>query len=253
MVSLQTVCDLPILYDDFEDEVSVTAEDMCTQKRTITLSSISPTLLNKSISYPEEVYEEYSIRVDNQDEAQKLNYDVMVFPSGLLGIEFIKSHVFFAPPTLCEEQMKFSSIVEGIQGITTIIMQKNTFGRGGCGKPKVKEGMIMEIKPKEKIAIPSGYYYTFINTSEKCAVISRVYRSYDLVDYSGFHTKGLAYFCIRKNAKQELVYNPMFDQIPSIKKTTPRENHLPTMGFDMNESLYSLVKMNTEMLLNILV
>ncbi|MBD3362920.1 hypothetical protein GF362_04330 [Candidatus Dojkabacteria bacterium] len=253
MLSLHDICDLPIQYDDFEDEVRIPIENICCQKRTINLSSMSPTLLNKSISYPEKVYEEYSISVDEKVEEDKdLKYDILVLPSGLLGIEFIKSHVFYTPNVKEDEQLKFATIVEGINGITTIIMQKNAFGIGSCRKPRVKEGVMMEIKPREKVAIPSGYYYTFINTRDKCAVVSRVYKSYDLLDYKELKTKGLAYFCIRKNAKQELVYNPMFDHIPSIKKTTPEENHLPTLGFNLEESLYNLVKSNTEILLNIL-
>lgn len=251
MISLEDICDLPIDYDDVQDKFDVKVELNCCTKRTIPLSSITPTLLNKFITYPERVYDEYSVHKPENPEKlnDELKYDLLVIPSGLLGIEYIKSHIFYSPMSRMSDRIRFSTIVEGIQGTTTVLMQKN---HASSEHPTVKEGIMVKLNPKDKIGIPEGYFYTFINTGERGSLISRVYKSYSMIDYEDFDTKGLAYFCIRKNAKLELVYNPQFKIIPNIKKSSPEQNHLPDLGLNLDESLYNLTKVNTEMLVELL-
>jgi oxalate decarboxylase/phosphoglucose isomerase-like protein (cupin superfamily) len=249
------VSDVSSVFDKFY-EIFEQHRLYCEQEKTIPLSSMLPCLLNKSISYPEKVYKEYTVfkEEDKSFFGNECKYDYLVFPPGLLGIEYIKSHVFYTPTNLNRSRLKFSSLVECLQGEVTVIMQKNStseFGPGGA--PCVQEGIIIELKPEDKIGIPEGYYYTFVNTGEDISAISRIYKSYSIADYTTLRNGGLAYFCIRKNAKRELVYNPRFRQIPSIKSMKPEENHLPKLGLDLSYSLYDFARINTEMLEDILV
>lgn len=252
MQNLQDICDVPISYDDEEDSFNLPIELKLRNKRTIMLESLTPTLLNRSISYPKKVYDEYSVDIEegiaNKLEEQ-LNYDLMAIPSGLLGIEYIKSHVFYSPISAFADRIRYSTIVEGIQGETTIIMQKNVYTDV---HPTVQEGIIIELKPREKVGIPEGYFYTFINTGERSSLISRIYKSYNKVDYSCFKTQGLAYFCIRKNAKLELVYNPCFKDVPRIKRVKQFTYGLPDILTNSEQSLYTILKLNTEILVELL-
>lgn len=254
MTNLQDICDLPLEYDDLCHHFQVSSSDCFVNKREVHLESLIPSLLNTSVTYPEDVYEEYRVCLQEDESVfnDSLKYDVMVLPSGLLGIEFIKSHLFYTPCSGGTE--KFSTIVEGIYGTVTVMMQKNLLD---CDifdpSPSVKEGIIVELGPKEKLAIPEGYMYTFINSTMETCIISRVYKKYAKVNYKSFgKTRGMAYFCIRKNAKQEFVFNPRYRETPSIKKSTPEENHVPKLGLNTGDSLYVLAKTKTEMFMEIL-
>jgi len=186
------------------------------------LQNLLPALLNKSLRYPEDVYEENEDLFTTQDEElfkkSLLHYDIIVLPAGLLGIEYIKTHIYYSP----KSEGKYSSVVECLMGILTVLIQKN--------KPKdeydfdtaVEEGIMIKLRRGEKIAIPTGYYYTFINTKNSPVIFSRTYKNKGVVDYSILgNEQGLAYFAIRKNARTEIVFNPRYREIPKIKKFTP--------------------------------
>ncbi|MCA9385393.1 hypothetical protein KC717_01970 [Candidatus Dojkabacteria bacterium] len=257
MISLQDVCDLPIEFDDLDNDFKMPECLHCRRKKDIPIESLAHTLLNSAINYPKSVYSEYSVFLEEDEQVfakDELNYDLLVIPAGLLGIEFIKSHIYYSPISSECNNMKFSTIVEGIQGMTTVVMQKNTAACApGTNQPMVQEGIMIELQPKDKIAIPEGYFYTFVNTTGDTVILSRVYKQYKTAPTDSLsRTKGLAYFCIRKNAKQEFVFNPRFRNIPSIKKMSPRDNHMPELGFDLSESLYNLARLKTEKFLSIL-
>ena len=257
MTSLQTLCALPIEIENCDNDfkLRLSKEIHCTCKRTILLENLVPALLNRSIKYPKKVYEEYSICLKedccifNTD----LKYDLLVIPPGLLGIEFIKSHTYFSPESSLRNRVRFSSIVEAINATITIIMQKVSYMHERNDNPMIEEGIMVELHPGEKFAIPEGYYYTFINTTEEPAILSRLYKSANEIDYNApEHKHTMGYFCIRKNARQELVYNPKFRNIPAIKHISRKETMTATIGLTIEEPLYMLAKAKTEMLLDIL-
>lgn len=256
--NLQNCCSLPIEYDDFEDKVKFCEGIKCRRRNNINIEDIHPTLLNKSVSYPQSVYEEYNIHMSQDDtifSSTDLNYDILVIPSGLLGIEFVKSHIYYTPPNPNNaEQIKFSAVIEAIKGTVTVIMQKNDFFESAFDdQPAVERGVMTKLKPGQKIAIPEGYYYTFVNNTEETTILSRVYRHYDRLNYQPNSKKcSMAYYCIRKNARCEFVFSPDYKYIPEIENEAPEDNHAPGLGLDKNESLYNLVKTETEMFMNIL-
>jgi len=185
----------------------------------VKLSSILPSLLNKSLSYPEDVYDVYKKVFSEEDQNiadSDISYDLMLLPAGLLGIEFVKTHIY--NDSACDSH-KLSCIIEVQYGVLTIIMQKNKIKCDTYDfETYVEEGLLVKLKKGEKLTIPNGYFYTFINTDEIPVVFVRVYRKEGIADYNLLRReRGLAYYCIRKNAKQEIVLNPAYRNTPKIK------------------------------------
>jgi len=214
----------------------------------VKLKNILPALLNKSLSYPEDVYDVYQKVFDEEDlnvARSDVSFDIMFIPAGLLGIEFVKTHVYYNP---LSDPGRLSCIVEVQYGILTVMMQKN--------QPKidpyefethVEEGLLVKLRKGDKLAIPQGYFYTFINTEEIPVIFVRVYRKEGIADYTLLkRERGLAYYCIRKNARQEIVLNPSYKNTPKIKEVSPEE----ITDFEFEFPLYKMLREETSILCN---
>lgn len=224
MVSLLDSCDLNIEFDNENGTLTYGDGVTADNKERVHLKNITPTLLNKALSYPEEVYEEHS-RVRRTEDTflsdSDLSFDLLSLPAGLLGIEFVKTHIFFAPK---QDGGKFSCLVEVIYGVLTVILQKNAPKDELDFETHVAEGYLIKVHAGEKLAIPEGYFYTFINTEDFPLLFVRVHRKKGIVDYNLLrHEHGLAYYCIRKNARQEIVNNPLYRDTPKINELDPWE------------------------------
>lgn len=208
----------------------------------VDLNAINPTLLNRSLTYPESVYEEYigvSKISDSCFTNSDISYDIINLPPGLLGIEFIKTHIFYSEAG--SQKDKISSTIEVLLGEVLILMQKNREYDGVMSKCMVSNAYIVKVKKGEKCSIPEGFFYTFINTTPEAAIFSRAYREYKLADYNEIRkTKGLAYFCIRKNGKLEIVLNPQYKQSPKLKYIDCK-NKLVCKNIDEHKTLYQYV------------
>ncbi len=211
--------------------------------RKVSLKSLTPALLNKSLFYPEQVYDEYTDLYHRKDielfEQYDIHYEILSIPTGLLGIEFIKTHIFFTP----YNDKSISTIVQCIHGIVTIILQKNKPREQFDIETSVEEGYVISLRKGEQIVIPTGYFYTFINTTGRTVIIARIFKQQGIVDYTLLkHEQGLAYFAIRKNARTEIVFNPRYKHIPKVKKIRP--NH-ELIKFVFGKSpLYEITKKN---------
>ncbi len=222
MIDLFSSSSLPISYDPNSDRFIFTDALRCNQYKKIELRKLIPALLNKTLKYPELVYSETE-EIYFQDDAEifasnPVKYEVIVLPPGLLGIEFIKSHIYYTQ----EEKGKYSCIVECLSGILTVIIQKNKQKDEFDFETSIKEGILITLRKGEKIAIPTGYYYTFINSRNRPVIFSRVFHHKGIIDYSSLkREQGLGYFAIRKNARAEIVYNPRYRNIPALVRYTP--------------------------------
>lgn len=223
IVDLQANCGLPLQFDDINEKFSCGEEVVYDSLEKVHLKHMLPGLLNKSLRYPETVYTQYKNIRRKQDDQMfnntDLHYDVVMLPSGLMGVEFIRSHIYHKKPAE-DGAVQLSEIVETLSGRLTVLLQRNEpkdheWDMG----TKVSEGLVIKLRPGEKFAIPRGYYYTFINTKVKPVVFSRFYVDDCHCDYNEFQKEqGLAYFAIRKNAKQEFVLNPRYRDIPAVKQ-----------------------------------
>ena len=106
------------IHFDLESNTLLYGENIkCNSCQKVTLKNLSPILLNKSLIYPEQVYEEYKGIYYQQDKNLLngcISYDLISLPSGLLGIEYIKTHIYFSPIDYGDD--KVSCIVEVLFG-----------------------------------------------------------------------------------------------------------------------------------------
>jgi oxalate decarboxylase/phosphoglucose isomerase-like protein (cupin superfamily) len=210
MIDLTEISGLPIKYDEVKARILGDENVVYEQDVFISLNDMTPILLNKSLKYPEKVYK-YHRNVYFRDSSSNspLTYDIIYLPFGLLGIEFIKTHVFYSDYV----EGKYDSVVEVLAGNLTVMIQKNREKDSDFDTETfVDEITIITLKKGERLCIPTGVYYTFVNTGIVPVVFSNItghpHRS---TDYNLLRKeKGLAYFLISKNAKVEVVANPKY-------------------------------------------
>lgn len=245
MVNLQDTCCLDIYFDTKNQSIHYGEGVYPSLTNRISLSNLIPTLLNKALMYPEVVYEEHRQVFHEQDRNlanDGISFDLITLPAGLLGIEFIKTHIYYSPKD--EGGSKFSTVVEVHYGVLTVLMQKNAPKGELDFETSVEEGLVVKLKKGEKLAIPVGYYYTFINTQDNPVVFVRIFKKSGSFDYTYLKREnGLAYYCIRKNARQEIVHNPLYRDIPRIKKL-PANSFLEEIGISVEQGLYAQLRTN---------
>lgn len=243
MVSLLDTCSLDISFDVENNKIVYGQNVLPVSTNRVTLKNLIPTLLNKSLSYPEEVYEEHTRIHSLEDlhwEDKDISYDIICLPAGLLGVEYIKTHVYYSPDEI--EHKRYSTVIEVNYGILTIIMQKNAPKDELEFETRVEEGLMVKVHKGQKFVVPQGYFYTFINTEDIPVLFVRIYKKNGIVDYAVFkRERGLAYYCIRKNARQEIVHNPIYRNTPKIKEIG-NETYGQCFNINWEIALYELLK-----------
>lgn len=199
------------------DEVSFPLEEVnCLSTVKVALTDLL--LLNRSVQHPKNVYTIYQgvKHVDDQHNwPEDLNYDLVCIPAGLLGIEYMKSHIYHASAGV------ISSVIQVISGEATILMQKN---KPNSAFTMVEEVVMATVKAGEKAVIPADYYYVFVNTGEEPVVFARVAQRDHIADYQHLTKQnGAAYFLISKNALPQLVANPKYRIRPVVKQLSASE------------------------------
>jgi len=224
MIDLQSCCSLPIQFDQREGTFIFDEELNYDLEKRISLADLLPVLLNKSLVYPQKVYMEYNgLRKPDHKSffKSRLTYDIVYLPAGLLGIEYVKSHIYFSTPKNGSDTTS-SDIIEVLYGVLTVIIQKIENRDEFTFEAIVNEGFIVKLKKGEKLIIPKGYYYCFVNTRNVPAIFARIHRNHNTIDYSSLRKEqGLAYYVIRKNARQEVVMNPRYRVVPKIQRAIP--------------------------------
>ena len=239
------------IHFDLESNALLYGENIkCNSCQKITLKHLSPILLNKALIYPEQVYEEYKGICYQQDENMLngcISYDLINLPSGLLGIEYIKTHVYFSPIDFGEA--KVSSIIEMLFGNLYILMQKNAPKDDLEFYTKVESGYLVKLKQGDRFEIPEGFLYTFVNASENNAIFTKVYKKCSVIDYTSLRKeRGLAYYCIRKNGRQEIVHNPYYKNTPNIVELS-MDTSIFNSDIEVHKPLYESLKFKMDFLL----
>jgi oxalate decarboxylase/phosphoglucose isomerase-like protein (cupin superfamily) len=238
-------CSLDIDFDTKNKTIKYGNGVQFANKNKVELQQLSPVLLNRYITYPKTIYEEH-IKVCEESDMifynNNISHDIFCIPSGLLGIEYIKTHIYYSD----YNHNTISSVIEVYRGSITVIMQKSSLSINYSHNNIVEEIHIVTLEIGDKLVIPSGYYYTFINTGERTAIFSRVYKNNQVADYTLLKKeRGLAYYCIRKNAKCEVVKNPSYRNTPSILSNKENFN-LNKYNLDQDLSLY--IQLNDNLL-----
>lgn len=253
MLKQLEIAGIPLSLDELTERIFVDESRVSYGKSgNVRLIEISPVLLNKALRYPEVVCTYYTnLRLSDEPEwPNDFAFDVINIPVGLLGIEYIKTHVFGTDPATGS----IACVIQVFSGELTILMQRN--------RPKqdrfdidtyVDEVTLVQLGAGEKVAIPSGVLYTFVNAGLVPAVFARIQAADHVVNYQTLSREcGLSYYLISKNARMELVPNPRYRGIAPVKKVkskdlNTRSNYVPDSG----KCLYDEVKSNREVFENL--
>ena len=124
--------------------------------------------------------------------------------SNLAGIEFVKTRV-----TRCKN---YPRIFEVLYGTASLLIQQYK-------SPKENKTYKLAAKKGEKVVVPAGYDFVIVNARQNSILVVAEY------SYTKAITRvvldddnGMAYYVIRKNAKQEIVRNPSYKIVNSPKK-----------------------------------
>jgi oxalate decarboxylase/phosphoglucose isomerase-like protein (cupin superfamily) len=254
MQSLASICGLPLTYNEENNQCGLGEDISAACSKIVKLAELTPTLLNKSLRYPENVYSYYEqlIKKEHIDSGKwlpSIRYDMYVLPHGLLGIEYIKTHIYYTDAAVD----KVACIVEVAFGELTIILQRNQPKDEFDFDTHVDEAWTIKVMAGEKAAVPTGYMFSFVNASNGSVVFSVVRTGEQIIDYHRLtREQGMAYFLIAKNARTEVVTNPRYRTTPNI---TMREiEELVNVSIDFrSKPLYDLAVESASELLTVLV
>jgi oxalate decarboxylase/phosphoglucose isomerase-like protein (cupin superfamily) len=220
MLDLTDVSGLPIKIDENTGTIIYDDEVNCENECSIRLNEIIPVLLNRYLKYPELVYRHLRNIFHHKDSAvagNGLSFDVFSVPYGLLGIEYIKTHIYYTP----RSEGKYACVIEVLEGKLTIILQRNADEQDDLAlETFVDELKVVTLTKGQRIAIPTGYFYNFINTEQRPVAFSKVAASeLKEIDYTVLQSeRGLAYYFISKNARIEIVPNPKYKILNEIEE-----------------------------------
>lgn len=216
-----------ILFDEQAERLNYDPKEIaCIGVSAVRLNEINQILLNSAVRYPTEVYYSHKHVIPCQQDKswpEPLRYEVNVIPVGLLGIEYLKTHVF---ATDNQQTFRKACVVEVLSGKLVVLMQKNLPRKDAFDiEVRVEEFNVVYLNSGDKLAIPVGYLYTFVNAETRPVVFSRLVGTEHLHDYKKHMQKvrGLAYYAIAKNARMELVRNPRYREIPQAQEKRPTE------------------------------
>jgi oxalate decarboxylase/phosphoglucose isomerase-like protein (cupin superfamily) len=201
-IDLKQSSGLPLYYsgEDLQPQ-GLTIKDTAT----FCIDNIRPQLLNEELNCPEIFYKKYKdIDKDGVFKDKNLKINIyLIFPN-LAGIEYTK--------TFATKSLRRPRILDIVYGGGTILLQKY--------ESPIKNRIIkVQVKKGQKIIVPSGYTCTIVNSRQGSNLIvlellSRESNPRIVLDDKG----GMAYYIIRKNAKQEIVRNPNYKIVNEPEK-----------------------------------
>ena len=226
MINLQISSGLPLLFNTTDNSIHPAGEISLVNKESIKLDSLRSILLNKTLRYPVNVYTEYKdICLAGHEHFFKknsLHYSISIVPSGLLGVEYTKTHIF-SPD---KDQNTVAAIADVLYGKGAVLVQKIKEKGNLDYETEVCNAQLFLVKPGDRIAIPQKHMYTFINSSNKAFIVGRLYENDGKIDYRTiWKEQGMCYYLIRKNARREIVRNPRYKTIPKIENCRVCKNN----------------------------
>ncbi|WKZ31058.1 MAG: glucose-6-phosphate isomerase family protein [Candidatus Dojkabacteria bacterium] len=186
------------------DDYQLTTQDMQFEEvGKVEIDQIRPQLLNEELTSPEVFYYKYmGLDHDNIFKTKGLKVNIYVIPANFAGIEFVKTRATRLPT--------HPKIMEVIYGTGSVIMQK--FHQDDS------DIIYSKIKREQKFIVPPGYDVTLVNTRNTAMIVVEAYSSVTKHVSQLDSMQGMAYYVIRKNAKQEVVQNPRYRDITKVRK-----------------------------------
>lgn len=186
---------LPLTYNG----IDILPQSMQFHKKTTTvgIDEIRPQLLNKELNCPEIFYKKYMHLTDGETiEKKKLSINYYVLYPNLAGIEYVKTRA-----SRCN---MYPRIIEVAHGGGKILLQK-------FNSPLDNQFIITTAVKGSKYIIPAGYSFCLANTRQNSKfVVEEIHFNEAKIRVVLADKSGMAYYVIRKNAKQEVVRNPNY-------------------------------------------
>ncbi len=191
---------IPVVIDDDKlvQDLGTTFE----KSLVFSLNNMTSELLNDEITSPEVFFKKY-INIDQEGifSNKNLSVNLLIIPPNQAGIEYTKTKA-----SDCEG----NRIYQVLNGSGTVIIQNFTNSEGDV--------IIASIKKEQIIVVPKNYAISISNTKQTKLILAEL-RLKDCDDkYNLAELRGMSYYVIRKNAKQEIVQNPVYKNIKKYRK-----------------------------------
>lgn len=194
-IDLKQSTGLPLTYNG----IDILPQSMQFSKETtiVGIDEIRPQLLNKELNCPEIFYKKYNHLTDGETvEKKKLSINYYVLYPNLAGIEYVK--------TRASKCNKYPRLIEIAHGGGKIILQK-------FNSAIDNRIIITTVTKGSKYIIPAGYSFCIANTRQNAKlIIQEIHFNEAKLRVILADKSGMAYYVIRKNAKQEIVRNPNY-------------------------------------------
>lgn len=204
MVKLESTTGLPLKFD--KDNLSLVFEEghvRASQIRRYKIRNLRPYVLNRELKYPKDIYLTYCNIAKGK--VRDFSVDITIIPSNLLGIEYVKT----VPKKVPDRKGKFR-IIQTLHGSATVLVQDR--------ESEDAQVYLTRLEAKNFLMIPAGFYYNLVNTRSTTLLVAEYYASNLEHAASLKKMKGMGYYIISKNAKQEIVRNPHYKQLEKIIK-----------------------------------
>ena len=204
-IDLKSTFALPIVFD--KDELITNTDVSYKEKTIITIDDIREQLLNQDLDCPAVFYTKYKF-IDGKGVFAKrdIRVNMYVMDPNLTGIEYVKTKVL-----RCKH---YAKVLEVLNGSATVIVQK-------YDSPLNNRVMKFALKKGDIGLIPAGYDYVVVNPRQTGTLVIAEYSKSDAISRAVLDdNSGLAYYVIRKNAKQEIVRNPNYKIVNPLEKVT---------------------------------
>lgn len=192
-IDLKSSSGFPFIYDGD----SLKADNFNFEEITVSIDDMRNQLLNKDLNCPVVFYQKFiGIDTDGLYKSKKLQVNLYVISPNLAGIEYVKTRAIV--------NEKYPKILEVVHGGGTLLMQY-------YHSPRDHKIIQTDLKKGQKIIIPAGYAFSIINSMQTANLIVTEYQSIKASsEITLDDSDGMAYYIIRKNAKQEIVRNPNY-------------------------------------------
>ncbi len=176
-----------------------------TKNKVMTIEEMREQILNSELRSPEVFYIKYA-NLDSEGvfKHKKIRINLLCIPSNVAGIEYVKTKA-----TECSTHNK---VVEIVSGGGIILIQDSSFSK------EENTVILIKVKATEKIIVPAKHSYSLVNNRATPLIALEFLSSRAKNKLTLDEMRGMAYYVIRKNAKQEIVRNPLYKIVNTKKK-----------------------------------
>lgn len=175
------------------------------RNKVVTLEEMKPQILNEDLQSPKVFYTKYSnIDTEGIFKEKKIKVNLISIPSNVAGIEYVK--------TKATQTNSHNKVLEIICGSGLLLIQN--FNEETASS----EVILVKIKSTEKIVIPAKFSYSLVNNRNTPLIVLEFMSARAKNNVVLDEMRGMAYYIIKKNAKQEIVRNPLYRIVETKNK-----------------------------------